>query len=68
MKAKSEMSDSWENEGGSVHDKILIDYDIYLADQTKLFEIRKIAEGWKNMNGAHRAYGETILRILDEKL
>ncbi len=64
MRAKNETSDC-----------ILVDQDIYFGLLDALAEsvakenrIRRVAEGWKSLNGAHRVYGDTILRILDGDL
>ena len=61
MRAKNEISDA-----------ILVDPDIYFGLLDSLAyhvdrenRIRSVAEGWKSLNGAHRSYGDTILRILD---
>jgi hypothetical protein len=63
MQAKNETSDC-----------VLLDPDIYFALIDSLYEavdklekIRNMAQGWKDLNGAHRAYGDTILRILDNQ-
>lgn len=63
MRAKNEISET-----------ILLDYELYyeLLDEIStyeeiLYKLRKIALGWKAMNGAHSSYGDTMLRILDEK-
>ena len=56
-------------------DCVLVDSDVYIALLDMSFNymvrelaIRKLAEGWKSLNGAHRSYGDAILRILDENV
>lgn len=55
-------------------DYISLDYDLYRQMKDTIFfqavqleKVRKVAKGWKSMNGQHRAYGDTILRILDNQ-